>query len=195
MVLVYLHRHIPLSPGWIWLSLKAQHILNTMCLWLRCHYQGPGGKWGRRGQDGWGRCRRKEKLLLPLLGFMGENSPLPTPALVATWRDVMGGHSSRQMSAPISIRPRALQWLYLLNTLPRLFNLGKTVGGEAKTFIMFKFCNRPFSVNQGSPTRIPLPCSSLQNCFCQSNIVFFNIHAFPSLTWLSWHSRHNFLPR
>lgn len=150
----------------------------------------------RGGEETWGKCRRKEKLLLPLLGFMGEDSPLPTPALVATWWEVMGTHSSRQMSAPISVSPRALQWLSILNTLPRLSHLGKTVGGEAKTtFIMFKFCNRPFSVNQGSPTCFPLPCSSLQNCFCQSNIVFFNIHAFPSLTWLSWHARHNFLPR
>lgn len=104
--------------------------------------------------------------------------------------------SGRQMSAPISIRPRALWWLYVLNTLSRLFHLGKTVGGEAKpTFTMFKLYNRPSSVNQGSPLHFPLPCTSLQNCFCQSNIVFFNIHAFPSLTWLSWHSRHNCLPR
>lgn len=101
----------------------------------------------RGGEETWGKCRRKEKLLLPLLGFMGEDSPLPTPALVATRREVMGTHSSRQTSAPISVSPRALQWLSILNTLPRLSHLGKTVGGEAKTtFIMFKFCNKPFRV-------------------------------------------------
>lgn len=109
---------------------------------------------------------------------------------------VMEALRSRQTSAPISIMSRAFQWLHVLNTFSRLFHLDKTVGGEAKpTFTMFKLYNIPFRVNQGSSPHFPLPCTSLQNGFCQSTIVFFNIHAFPSLTWLSWHSRHNCLPR
>lgn len=92
------------------------------------------------------------------------------------------GDSSRQMSVPTSIRPGPLQLPCTLNTHPRLFHLGKTVGGEAKpTIIMFKLCSRPFSVKQSSPPHFPLPCSSLQNCFCQSNTVVFFLNSCLSL--------------
>lgn len=136
---------------------------------------------------------QKEELVLPFpalpLAHGAKHSSHGTSSYVlhAGWQ---WGLRSTQKSVPFSFRPRAPQQLKVLNTLLRLFHLGKTVGGEAKpTVTVFKLHNRLCQCKPGLASSLTLLISSklplsVKHCF-------FNIHAFPSLTWLSWHSRPN----
>lgn len=135
-------------------------------------------------REGWG-MYRKRSWCCPSFGSWDRrvHSWHQLPCLTC-WVAV-GTPGSRHQSAPISTRARAPQRLKVLNTLLRLFHLGKTVGGEVKTTVtMFKLHNRLFQCKPGLSSSLHL----FKFTFV-SQTFFFNIHAFPSLTWLSWHSR------
>lgn len=146
----------------------------------------------QEGTRGLRKIRRKKNCYCICLVSWGKAVPSPHQ-LLCLCGGCWCGDSSRQMSVPTSIRPGPLQLPCILNTHPRLFHLGKTVGGEAKpTIIMFKLCSRPFSVRALLLTFL-YPAHLFRIAFVSQTLWFFSwIHVFPSLTWLSWHSTHNF---
>lgn len=137
-------------------------------------------------KEGWGRYRKKS-WCCPSFGSWGKTALSWHQLLcLACWVAV----ETQQQREVCS--HQYLQWLKVLNTSSGYSIWAKQWVVKQNQQLQCLSCIKDFfSVNQGSPPHFPLACTSLQNCFCQSNIVFFNIHSFLSLTWLSWQSRPN----